>query len=121
MKKKATILLVDDDESILESFGELLRLERFNVLLANTGSKAVELIEENNIDIILADHKLPDKSGIDLYNIIKTKYPDVKFVLITGFIADEAANCAKDAGIDKLLVKPINIEETLEYINSLIG
>ena len=75
MENKASILVVDDEYGVLQSFKMVLGSEH-NVYLAESGEKALKIFSENSIDLILLDIMLPDVNGIDLLKKFKESDPD---------------------------------------------
>ena len=78
------ILLVDDEEKFLKSIAERLRLLGFDPLKASSGRKALELAENNRIDMAIVDLKMPDMDGLVTITKLKEIYPDLRSILLTG-------------------------------------
>jgi DNA-binding response OmpR family regulator len=70
-KLQARILVVDDDEGILDSISKALKLEGYDVDVANTGKKAIEATERNFYNLALLDIRLPDMEGTQLLTAMK--------------------------------------------------
>lgn len=85
--RKNTILLVEDEDHLIFFLQKLLRAEGYNVLIAQTGQQAVELYKENLncIDMLLLDIVLPDLTGIEVYNEIRSISPDILVLLMSGY------------------------------------
>jgi len=81
-----TILVVDDNESVLRVVVALLEAENFRVLSANSGPAALKLAEETNttIDLLLSDVDMPQMSGPDLGEVLKKARPDMHVMLMSG-------------------------------------
>ncbi|HKI83970.1 MAG TPA: sigma-54 dependent transcriptional regulator [Candidatus Krumholzibacteria bacterium] len=110
---KPQILIIDDQESILFFLRRTLAEEGFEVISAETGSKALKLIESTIPDLVLLDLKLPDMSGLDVLERIQNLYPDLCVVMMTAFGDVETAVSAMKAGAFDYVNKPINLEELL--------
>lgn len=81
-----TILVVDDEEQLKETVIMHLELEGFNVLSACNGKEALEVLENNHVDFVLSDIKMPELDGMELTVEIRKKYKEVPVVLlVTGF------------------------------------
>ena len=81
--KIISVLYVDDEAQNLTAFRANFR-KMFNVHLADGGEKALEIIKDNEIDIVITDHMMPGISGVDLLEILKEKHPHIGRILITG-------------------------------------
>jgi len=81
-----TILVVDDNESVLSVVVSLLENENFEVLSANNGPAAVQLAEQTDrkIDLLLSDVEMPGMSGPDLGEILKRARPNIHVMLMSG-------------------------------------
>ena len=80
MEKKNTVLVIDDENGVRESFRMVLRKE-YNVLLAKTGQEGLDIFKENSVDLILLDIILPDADGIDLLEKLKGMDPNVEIIM----------------------------------------
>ena len=105
------ILVVDDDPLIRGSLYEMLRGQRFDVEMASDGAEAMTHLERRPFQLVIADWKMPQVDGMSLLNHIKSKYPDVNVVLITGFGNINSAVEAIHQGAFDYLTKPIQPEE----------
>jgi DNA-binding response OmpR family regulator len=110
-----SILVVDDDQSILKSTKSILQREGYVVETAETGKKALDKMLEKHYDIVLLDVKLPDIEGTDILLQMKNPRDTIK-IIITGFSSDELGKKAADYGADDFLAKPIRPEELLATI-----
>jgi DNA-binding response OmpR family regulator len=110
-----SILVVDDDQSILKSTKSILQREGYVVETAETGKEALDKMLENHYDIVLLDVKLPDIEGTDILLQMKNPGDTIK-IIITGFSSDELGKKAADYGADDFLAKPIRPEELLATI-----
>lgn len=83
-EKNFTILLVDDNKDLLLVQGEVLSDEGYNVVTAETGRDALELLECRPVDLVILDLKLPDTDGEVLMEKMKRMRPMVKIIIMTG-------------------------------------
>jgi len=104
---KASVLLVDDDESLLYSFKTLLESAKFQVKTANSAKRALESVSEENFDLFLVDIALPDLNGDELVRQLKKQDCEASVVLITGSKSFQESIDALDLGIHDILLKPI--------------
>ncbi|ESU28248.1 sigma-54-like two-component response regulator [Flavobacterium limnosediminis JC2902] len=82
MKK---ILIIDDEEKLRGLIARIIHLEGFEVVEAGDCKSGLKKLEQNNIDVVLCDVKLPDGNGVDLTAIIKDKNPSVEVILLTAY------------------------------------
>ncbi len=105
------ILVVDDDPLIRGSLYEMLRGQRFDVEMASDGAEAIDHLKRRPFQLVLTDWKMPQVDGMSLLSHIRSKYPDVNVVLITGFGNVTSAVEAIRQGAFDYLTKPIQPEE----------
>jgi two-component system, NtrC family, response regulator len=84
-KEVNTILLIDDEEKLRNLLAKIICLEGFEVIQAGDCKTGLKKLEQNNIDVIICDGKLPDGSGVELATTIKNKYPTVEIILLTAY------------------------------------
>jgi DNA-binding NtrC family response regulator len=117
----ASILVVDDDQNIRRVLKDLLRKEGFNVLTASDVDKALPLIDQQDLDLIMTDLKMPGKSGMDLLTLCHEKRPAVPVIMITAFGNVEAAVAAMKKGAYDFITKPFDENELLNVIEKAIS
>lgn len=106
-----SILIIDDEKPQREGLGGYFRKKGYSVYLAESGSKGLEIIRENQIDIVLTDYKMPDLSGIDTLTGIKKINPDIEVIVMTAYGSVEIAVEAMKYGALNYLLKPVNLDE----------
>jgi DNA-binding response OmpR family regulator len=111
-----TILIVDDDKSILRTFTRILQKNGYDIDSAETGKEAIEKADSRHYDLALVDIRLPDMDGTDLLAKIKKPLQSTIKIMITGFPSLESGVKALDEGADAYLVKPVKPEELLMLI-----
>jgi DNA-binding response OmpR family regulator len=111
-----TILLVDDDKSILRTFTRILQKKGYKVDSSETGKEAIKKAERRRYDLALVDIRLPDMDGTDLLAKIKKPLQNTIKIMITGFPSLETGVKALDEGADAYLVKPVKPEDLLMII-----
>ena len=116
MVKKKTILVIDDDKSILRTLTRILQKAGYEVDTAETGKEATARVEKCKYDLALVDVRLPDMDGTDLLINLKETLRDTVKIMITGFPSLEIGVKALDGGADAYLVKPVRPEELLLLI-----
>jgi DNA-binding NtrC family response regulator len=116
------ILIVDDEKLILEEASESLISEGYECFIASGVDAAVEIVKDTpEIQLILTDLRMPQKTGADLIKIIETKYGKrIKFVIMSG----HACRKIDDNGIDlasyPFLRKPLDVDNLIETIDSVL-
>ena len=110
---KKTILVVDDDKSILRTFTRILEKSGYEIETAETGKEAIEKTENRHYDLALIDIRLPDMDGTDLLAKLKKQLMHTVKIMITGFPSLETGVKALDEGADAYLVKPVKPQELL--------
>ena len=109
-----TLLLVDDEEEVMQVIARKVKWEKlgFSVIgHANSGLKALEMLEETQPDVVMTDIKMPYMDGLELCSHIKEKYPATKILLFTGFDDFEYAKEAVHLEIEEYILKPLNAAE----------
>jgi two-component system response regulator PilR (NtrC family) len=108
--ENTSILIVDDDKSLLESLSEILQSEGYNVETARTGRDAVEKCKTQFYNLALLDIKLPDIEGTELLHLIDGHVPQTVKIIITGYPSTENAIKAINQGADAYITKPVDPE-----------
>ena len=116
MDKLATILVVDDEHGIRQSFKMVLK-DRFNVLLAENGKEAEELLTKNLVDVILLDILLPDANGLDLLEKLKALDPNPEAIMVTAVKEIQSAVRAIKLGAYEYIIKPFLVDDVINIIN----
>jgi len=111
-----SILIVDDEVSILDTFSIFFESLDFNVYVADNYEKAIKIIKTKKLNVIITDLRLENKkSGLDILSFSK-KYDDsVQVILITAYASKETAFEATKRGIYDYIIKPVNMD-TLNII-----
>jgi CheY-like chemotaxis protein len=127
MDKKHIILLIDDEPQILKLYGDILKEEGFEVMMASSGPEGLKLIQEKRPDLILLDVKMPEMDGIDVFDKIKNNpdTKDIKIVFLSAFgdpnIIDLDINAAKEIGAIDFIRKGISLNELVTKIKQYIS
>ena len=110
------ILVVDDEVSIARSFGRFLSGHDFVVDTAGDLAGARKVIGAEVPDLVVCDVRLPDGSGLDLLDELKSDHPQVLFVVITAYATRDTALQALKSGAADLLTKPVRFEQLLRSV-----
>lgn len=113
------LLIVDDDEVICRGLGSCIPWKEYgiqNVHLAYDGEMALEYVEKEHSDIILADINMPFMDGMEFSMRVRQEYPDIKIILLTAYKEFQYAKKAVQLQIFEYLTKPFTNEEVLEAV-----
>jgi two-component system nitrogen regulation response regulator NtrX len=116
-----SILIVDDEPSILQSLAGLLIDEGFDVRTASNGYEALKTIESESPDLVLLDIWMPGLDGIDTLQEIKKNNPFIQVIIITGHGTIETAVKATKIGAYDLIEKPLSIDKIILAINNALN
>ena len=115
-----TILIVDDETSILQSLEGIFSDEGLETIRAESGARALEKIEEVLPDLVLLDIWMPDMDGIETLEKIKKAYPNLQVVMMSGHGTIETAVKATKVGAYDFIEKPLSIEKLLLSVNNAL-
>ena len=107
---KFNVLIVDDEKNIRAGLGKAIEMDGHNVILAEDGQRALEIVESDEIDLIIADLKMPRISGEELLKRIVQTYPTLPVIILTGHGTIESAVRAMRDGAYDFLTKPVNLD-----------
>ena len=115
----ATILLVDDETDLLETMACALRTEGYRIFSAASGHDALALLEETEVDLILADVAMPQMNGYQLYERVRSRqeWIAIPFIMLTGRIMDSDIRYARTMGVDDYLTKPVELDDLLATVH----
>jgi len=116
-----SILIVDDEASILQSLSGLLSDEGFDVLTASNGYEALKIIDAESPDLVLLDIWMQGIDGIDTLKEIKKENPFIQVIIITGHGTIETAITATKLGAFDLIEKPLSFEKVIVSINNALS
>ena len=115
MKKNDTILVVDDENGVRQSFNMVLK-DKYNVLLAETGQEAMDIFRKNSVDLILLDILLPDIDGLDLLSKLVETDPSTEIIMVTAVNEIQSAVKAIKLGAYEYIIKPFVVDDVLTGI-----
>ncbi len=109
-----SVLLVDDEKSILESIQSTVPWEELGinkVLTAQNGQAALDILKSHIIHLLVTDIKMPGMDGLTLLKKVREAYPDIRCILLSAYGEFEYARTALTLGIENYLLKPLSVEE----------
>ncbi len=119
-ESKASILLVEDEEHLLEALKLNLELEGYAVTTAMDGATAIKAIEQEYFDLIIMDVMLPEMDGISVIESIRLRKNEVPVLILSAKNASADRVLGLKKGADDYLTKPFDLEELLLRIEKLI-
>jgi len=120
----ANLLVVDDDYLIRSLLKQVLTFNKHNVTEASDGMEALKAINPKSPpDLIFMDHQMPKLGGIDCARQLKTLYPSLKIVLISGSfgIDDDGSLAANKYLFTDILLKPFQIKDVVSAVEYVLG
>ena len=116
MNDQTTVLVVDDNEDLLETFSRILKRRGFEVETAENGAAAVDRYKERAFDVTLMDIVMPKMNGLEAFRKIKEFDPEASVILMTAFSEEELIEMARSEGARRVINKPVNIDRLVELI-----
>jgi len=106
------ILLVDDEKNVLSALKRVFRQENYQVITANNGEEALQLLEQQKIQLMISDYMMPKMNGAELLKITREKHPDMIRIMLTGHADTSAVMAAiKEGAVYKFILKPWNDDD----------
>lgn len=107
----ARILVVDDERSMRELLAIVLKREGHEVLLAADGRSAIKILEQESVELLISDVRMPDLSGVEVLAAAQRTNPDIIGIMITAYASTDTAIEALRLGAYDYLSKPFNVDE----------
>ncbi|HLG42133.1 MAG TPA: response regulator [Planctomycetota bacterium] len=109
MLSKGRVLVVDDEPMVLKVVGRALEREGFEPVLASTGEEALRRMETESFDAVVTDHNMPGLKGSQLLVTVRTRFPHMRRILLTGWSEDDLVKRAlrEDPAL-RCLDKPVD-------------
>lgn len=118
--REMNILYAEDDEDTLQASAIILEDYAKNLFLARNGEEALEIFENNPIDIIITDIMMPKINGIEMVKIIRQKSPATPIVITTAHTETQYLLDAINLKVDGYILKPVVIKDLFELIEKVI-
>lgn len=114
---KRTVLFVDDEERILNSLRRSLQDEPYETIFANSGSRALEILEQKEVHVIVSDLCMPEMGGLELLTIVKNSYAHVIRLVLSGHVdKDNLLKAINQGEISRFIPKPWDSNEEFKTI-----
>jgi DNA-binding response OmpR family regulator len=114
------VMLVDDDETVIETLTYNLKRQGFHVTAFNSGQLALAGLNEVNPDLIILDWMLPDMHGPDICKVIRTRHVEVPILMLTGRSTPNDIAEGLSSGADDYLAKPFSTVELNARLQALL-
>ena len=121
MNVNRKILVVDDERAIADTLAAILQQNGFDVYVAYSGRRAIELAMNIEPDLMISDVMMPDKNGIEVASVVRTAIPKCKTLLFSGSTSHaDLLEQARKSGYDgDILAKPVHPRDLLVRLGDL--
>lgn len=116
----SSILIIDDDTSVLETTAVLLREHGYSVISCENAKDAMAKLRENKVDVVLTDIRMPEVSGIELLEEVRSINMDIPVILMTAYAELDVAISAMGKGAFDFIVKPYKSELLVHSIEMAV-
>ena len=126
-EKKKTILIVEDEKDLLESYKELITMGGYNVVTASDGYEGLDYLSRNvgHVDLVLLDLMMPGVDGLEVLKAVqadKEKYGDMPIIVLTNMSSELVIKDAFNLGASSYFVKSdLDYEGLLRELNKYLG
>ncbi len=111
MKNSIKILIVDDEEVMRSLLEKILKREGYNVIAAEDGQQAVEILRKEQVNLVISDMKMPRMDGFELLKHVKQEYPNIGIIIMTAYGDTYTVKDALLLGADEYITKPFKSYE----------
>lgn len=113
------IMIVDDEEDIVLGLSRFLKKNGYDVIYETSPKKALEVLSVDPADILIADVKMNEMSGLELISQAKLKNPDIKIIIMTARGSEEIERISYERGALEYIEKPFDVEYLLEVLKKI--
>jgi len=110
------VLVVDDELDFLETVVRRLEKRQVETAGATTGREALELLSQQSFDVVVLDVRMPGMDGLEVLKVIKTRWPFVEVILLTGHASVESGLQGMQLGAFDYVMKPCKLTDLLPKI-----
>ncbi|KAB8309531.1 two-component system response regulator GlrR [Erwinia endophytica] len=121
IKKSASLLLVDDDPSLLKLLGMRLSSEGFSVLTAESGPEALRMLQREKTDLVISDLRMDEMDGLALFSEIQKIQPGMPVIILTAHGSIPEAVSATQQGVFSFLTKPVDRDALYSAIDQALA
>ena len=120
MTKRPEVLIIDDEIGMCRTLSAILTDQGYRVRMAYTAAAGLRLLEEEAAAVTLLDLRLPDRDGVELLSELRTRYPEMKVIVITAYGEQEKLGLIRELSY-AYLEKPLDLKRTLALIDRAVG
>ncbi len=114
---KETIMFVDDEVNVLHSLQRLFRKEGYEILTCVSGEEALKILEEKDVQVLIADQRMPGMKGTELLKIVKARYPLIIRIILSGFSdVEDIIEAINEGEIYRFLRKPNDLTDLRQIV-----
>jgi DNA-binding response OmpR family regulator len=118
--KSMRVLLVDDEAELVSTLAERLSFRGIEADWVTSGEEALKQVERQRYEVAVLDVKIPRISGLALKKLLEEKYPEMKFIFLTGHGSEEDFRIGSaEAGAEYYLIKPVDLNLLLDKIKEI--
>jgi two-component system, OmpR family, response regulator len=114
--EKFRILIVDDEADFLETILKRLKARKIEASGVESGYKALDFLDDRDVDVVILDVKMPGMDGIETLREIKKRKPLVEVIMLTGHASVESGIQGMQLGAFDYVMKPVALDELLEKV-----
>jgi len=116
-----TIMFVDDEENVLKSMARMFRPTGHQVLTAANGEEALKIMDEQKVDILISDHRMPHMTGVELCREVKKRHPFTIRMILSGYAdTSEVLSAVEQEEVYRLLHKPTDITRIIDVVDRAV-
>ena len=118
MSKK--VLIVDDNPNMSSLLQEMLEVFDFESVRASDGNEALNELEKGDFSMVITDMRMPNMTGLELLEKVKSRYPKMPVVLISGYCVNDLQDKPQNIKADGFLGKPLMMSDIEKLLNTLL-
>lgn len=118
---RPAVLVIDDDSAVRGYLRNLLANAGYEVRTASDGDAGLTEVERGQVSLVITDLVMPEREGLETMKALRTRFPDVRIIAVSGAFDGEFLKAASRLGADATFPKPIDPERLLPAVRTLIG
>lgn len=116
---RPTILIVDDEVEIIKSLSAILE-DRFDILTTSNSLEVLSILETNHVSLLILDLKMPEMTGLELIEVIRSVNNETPILVATGCYGQEQDKRFADINVQGCIRKPLDIEILMDRIHLIL-
>ncbi len=120
MSQQPSLLVVDDELLIRDLLYDFFTGQGWSIAVAENGEKALQVMKNRPIDIVLTDVRMPEMDGMALVSELRQHHPDIPVVIMTGFPSVDSAVGALRGRVFDYIIKPFNINQLYKTLEAAV-